>query len=291
MSSEVQKFGGLHTKRKLDVLAKYLAAYVTVMKKREFELFYVDGFAGSGASTAKSGNAEDTDPTLFDTDVLIEGSPIRALTVTPPFDRYVFVDSKAKNVASLNRLADEFPDRRISVHQGDANVVLTDICREISVKRMARAVVFLDPYGRSVNWQTIEALAATKKVDLWYLVPVHAISRQVSEKGEFLPSADMTDAMCGTDAWRKIAMSKPDVSNGLFGVIDDRLEKMARANEYSEFFKERLASIFQGGVAERYIPLGRGRLHEFSLMFACANPSTAAFETALRIANHILRTT
>lgn len=290
MSNDEQNFGGLHTKRKLDVLAKYLAAYANVMKKMDFELYYVDGFAGSGASAAKSSFNEETDPTLFDTNVLIEGSPVRALNVTPSFDRYVFIDSKAKNVASLNRICEDFPNRKIDVHQGDTNLVLAEICKQISSKRMARAVVFLDPFGRSVTWETVELLAATKKVDLWYLVPVHAISRQVSQKGEFLPSADKTDAMCGTNEWRKIAVSRPDVSGDLFGVVDDRLEKMARAQEYSEFFRDRLASIFKGGVAERYLPLGKGRLHEFSLMFACANPSTAAFETALRIANHILRT-
>jgi three-Cys-motif partner protein len=290
MSDNIQNFGGLHTKRKLDVLAKYLAAYATVMKKKDFDLYYIDGFAGSGASSAKSGPTDDVDPTLFDTSVLVEGSPLRALNVSPPFDRYVFVDSNAKNVASLAQLKADFPDRLIDIHQGDANSVLAEYCLEISSKRKARAVVFLDPFGRSVNWDTVERLAATQKVDLWYLVPVHAISRQVTEKGEFLPSSGKTDAMCGTDEWRELAIGRPDVSGDLFGVIDDRLEKMARASEYSEFFRTRLASIFKGGVADRYIPLGRGRLHEFSLMFACANPSSAAFETALRIANHILRT-
>ena len=35
MTERVQAFGGEHTRRKLDVVAKYLAAYVTVMKKQD----------------------------------------------------------------------------------------------------------------------------------------------------------------------------------------------------------------------------------------------------------------
>lgn len=53
MTERVQSFGGEHTRRKLDVVANYLAAYVTVMKKQSFRLFYVDGFAGSGSIRAE----------------------------------------------------------------------------------------------------------------------------------------------------------------------------------------------------------------------------------------------
>jgi three-Cys-motif partner protein len=35
-----------------------------------------------------------------------------------------------------------------------------------------RAVVFLDPYGMQVEWSTIEALAPTKGIDLWNLLPL-----------------------------------------------------------------------------------------------------------------------
>ena len=149
---------------------------------------------------------------------------------------------------------------------------------------------FLDPFGRSVRWETVVNLAKTGKVDLWYLVPVHAISRQVSDKGEFLPSADKTDMMWGSQSWRKMAVRKIDAADDLFGQVDDRLEKIARAKQFSEMFRDHLKEAFDGRVADVYLPLGRGRLHEFSLMFACANPSANAFQAALRIATHILRT-
>jgi three-Cys-motif partner protein len=292
MTSRIQSFGGSHTERKLDVLTKYLAAYVNVMKNwRQFELHYIDGFAGSGASEAKGNQDELLDPGLFETGRITQGSPLRALGIDPPFDRYLFIDENEANVASLrNAIAAHKNGNRADVALGDANEAISEFCKKIKHRQNARAVVFLDPFGRSVRWETVINLANTKKVDLWYLVPVHAISRQVTDKGEFLPSADKTDMMWGSQSWRELAVRKVDTANDLFGQVDDRLEKIARAKQFSEMFRDHLREAFDGRVADVYLPLGRGRLHEFSLMFACANPSANAFQAALRIATHILRT-
>jgi hypothetical protein len=116
------------------------------------------------------------------------------------------------------------------------------------------------------------------------------MSRQIKESGEFLPSADRIDDLWGSDAWRSMAVRKVDLGTDLFGEIDERLEKIAKAKQFSEMFRDHLKGAFGGRVAEAYLPLGKGRLHEFSLMFACANPSPSAFGAAIRIANHILRT-
>jgi three-Cys-motif partner protein len=290
MSDRVQSFGGDHTRRKLDVVAKYLAAYATVMKKQEFRLFYVDGFAGSGASTSKAEAEKSQDPTLFPTADVLEGSPTRALTVEPPFDHYIFIEKSDENVRSLSGLREKFPHRAIEITPGDANERLREFCDRIACERFDRAVVFLDPFGLSVRWHTIERLAATEKVDLWYLVPVDGMSRQIKQDGTFLPGASKIDEIWGSTAWRTKAVRPADVSGDLFGDVDERLEKIAKAKQFSEMFRDHLQDVFAGGVASAYLPLGRGRRHDFSLMFACANPRPAASETAMRIANHILRT-
>lgn len=289
MTSNTQSFGGEHTQRKLDVVAKYLDAYVTVMKKQNFRLFYVDGFAGSGASEAKSGAAAD-DPTLFPVSNVVEGSPLRALSIEPPFDKYVFIDMKEKNVRSLSGLRDEHLQRDIEVLRGDANDCLGEFCDALSANRLDRAVVFLDPFGLSVRWDTIQKLAATQKVDLWYLVPVDGMSRQIKSDGSFLPGASRIDEIWRSSDWREKAVREAEVSEDLFGSVDQRLEKIAKAKQFSEMFCDHLGSTFAGGVAKNYLPLGRGRRHDFSLMFACANPSPPASQAAMRIANHILRT-
>lgn len=291
MNSRIQSFGGSHTERKLDVVAKYLSAYVTVMKRQNFELHYVDGFAGSGASTSSQEPDEASEPGLFETGAITVGSPLRALQIDPPFDRYLFIDSNEQNVASLDAQVKQYPSgARATVAHGDANERIAEFCETLRRNRLARAVVFLDPFGLAVKWETIVGLAQTGKVDLWYLVPVHGMSRQIKDNGEFLQSATRIDALWGSDAWRALAVRKVDLGADLFGQVDERLEKIARAKQFSEMFRDHLKGAFGGRVADAYLPLGRGRLHEFSLMFACANQSEAAFGAALRIANHILRT-
>lgn len=290
MTERVQPFGGEHTRRKLDVVAKYLSAYVTVMKKQDFRLFYVDGFAGSGASLPKSELQKAEDPTLFSSGDVLDGSPIRALGVEPPFDHYVFIDKNEENVRALSGLNEQFPDRNIEILHGDANERLLEFCKRLARSRLDRAVIFLDPFGLSVSWETIELIAETKKVDLWYLVPVDGMSRQIKDDGSFLPGAAKIDQLWGSPDWRTKAVRRAHTSGDLFGSVDERLEKIAKAKQFSEMFRDHLQDAFEGGVSKAYLPLGRGRRHDFSLMFACANPSPAASQAAMRIANHILRT-
>lgn len=116
------------------------------------------------------------------------------------------------------------------------------------------------------------------------------MSRQIKDDGTFLPGATKIDEIWGSAAWRTKAVRRADISDDLFGDIDERLEKIAKAKQLSEMFRDHLQDVFAGGVASAYLPLGRGRRHDFSLMFACANRRPAASETAMRIANHILRT-
>ena len=290
MNSKIQPFGGSHTKRKLDVVASYLASYVTVMKKKNFQLHYVDGFAGSGASSTSAADGS-VETGLFDVREIVQGSPIRALNINPPFDRYLFIDSNAANITSLRTVIDGHKNgASASVKTGDANEEIAKFCCWLERQSGARAVVFLDPFGLAVRWETITRLAGTGKVDLWYLVPVHGMSRQIKDNGEFLASANKIDELWGSKAWRETAVRKVDLGADLFGQVDERLEKIARAKQFSEMFRDHLKEVFEGRVAESYLPIGRGKLHEYSLMFACANPNPNAFGIALRIANHVLRT-
>ena len=43
-----EKFGGTHTRLKLETIEKYLGAYTTALKNQRFETVYFDAFAGTG---------------------------------------------------------------------------------------------------------------------------------------------------------------------------------------------------------------------------------------------------
>jgi len=113
-----------------------------------------------------------------------KGSAVVALETERPFSKYVFIDKKADHIQELQKLQHQFPAlaNRMIFRRGEANAELKAWCK--GVKSNERAVVFLDPYGMSVEWNTIETLASTKKVDLWILFPIGmGVNRMLLRKG------------------------------------------------------------------------------------------------------------
>lgn len=91
-----------------------------------------------------------------------------ALSLPEKFQRYAFLDKKAGHAEQLRALVRrEFPEleSRCRIEQAEANEWRRRWCREEDW-RAHRAVVFLDPYGMSVEWETLLAIARTKGIDL-----------------------------------------------------------------------------------------------------------------------------
>ncbi len=67
---------------KLEIIEKYGPAYTQAFsgKGRNLKKFYIDGFSGAGLHVLKATGAK------------VEGSPARALKVSPPFDGFYFID-------------------------------------------------------------------------------------------------------------------------------------------------------------------------------------------------------
>lgn len=75
----------------------------------------------------------------------------------------------------------------------------------------------------------------------------------------------------------------------LFGAIEPTTRKVANAAWFEKVAMAQLGTVFKGGVLDAALPLGRGGLHEFSLIFACANPSAGANTLAKRLAAAVLK--
>lgn len=279
-----QEFGSGHTEAKLATVEKYLKGFTTALAGK-FTLVYVDAFAGSGASVPKMDKQQIR---LIETDDIIDGSTRRALRIAPSFDQFIFIEKLGKNLKSLQGLKEEFPQKqdKIEILPGDANSMLQNFATKLD-KRNARAVVFIDPFGLSLDWETIAALGRTERVDLWYLVPSGGMSRQVKLDGTELESARLLDKVLGTTEWRGRIIANT-VTTDLFGDPISSTSKIGGAVELAGFVQERLSTVFKGGVSEKALPLGRGGRHEFSLIFACANPSPRANALALRLADAVL---
>jgi three-Cys-motif partner protein len=172
-------------------------------------------------------------------------------------------------------------------HAGDVNVELPRIIRSLDVRRN-RAVVFADPFGMQVDWETIEAVAACPIIDFWYLVPTGlALNRMATKSGKMPKSwSDRLDRFLGDEDWRTRWYRRKE-EEGLFGIIES-VEKVADIGLIEDDFQVRLGKAFPFVAKNRMQLKDQGRVL-FTLMFACSNLSPKAHGLASKIANHLLK--
>jgi len=285
-------FGGSWTQQKLEVLSKYLRAYRLIFERnpraRFFKITYVDAFAGTGEipRPALKGFFKDDPDLLKGEEEFRKGSVRRALEVSPPFDHYVFIEKGAAKCKDLQAVARDFPGRDIKVINKDANEALLEWCAQVNTKK-ERAVAFLDPFGASVEWKAIKAVARTESVDLWILFPYAAINRMlVSDAMPPKAWADRLTHIFGTEEWQKKFYS----THSWRSLIDqdkklERVYKTADQEQITEFFVTRLRDEFAEVAQPGFLHNSRGSLL-FVLLFAAGNAKGA--NAGVRIANDLL---
>lgn len=163
------RIGAQHTELKLSLIEGYLKIFATALRPHFSELWYIDAFAGTGRRTVR---VEAKDGDLFEAPAPVHieqrrGSAQIAVDVTPPFHRLVFIESKPKHCQALRELAAKYPKREIVVVEEDANKSIQSTIAWDGW-RHTRAVLFLDPYGMDVEWATLQAIANTKAIDVWF---------------------------------------------------------------------------------------------------------------------------
>lgn len=282
------RYGGPWTVIKTEVLGSYLGFFTTALKRQGFELWYIDSFAGTGSRTVMGRPAnlfeEATEPQEID------GSAKVALSIEPSFQRYIFIEKKPKRVEALNELAKGHAD--VSIVQDDANAAITDLCRSTNWRRKLapgkgiRAVMFLDPYGMSVDYATLQEVQKTQAIDLWYLFPLSGLYRQAAHsKVNIDPDKEAAiTRILGSDEW-KVRFYGEEESD-LFGHVREG-PRIADVDAIENYVRERLEHVFPN-VSRPLRLRGRNNAPMFSLFFAVSNPDRAAWGLAMRAANHIL---
>ena len=287
-------FGGKWTSEKLTRLEKYLAAYAKVMKHQKFQTLYIDAFAGSGWISLKdqSNPSQLALPEFGDegAERFVQGSARIALQTDPPVNRNIFIEKDASRVAELQRLKEQFPDvaDRIDIRQDEANTYLQRLCAQ-PIWKKHRAVLFLDPYGMQVEWRTLEMVAKTNAIDLWYLFPLGiGINRLLKKNGQIdEANAARLTLVLGNEDWRSVFFS-PSQQGDLFPHAE-HTDKIAGFDAIEQFFIARLETVFPV-VAKNPVRMLNSRGNPlYSLCFAAANKGRGG-KIALRIADHILRT-
>jgi len=141
----------------------YASLFIKSIRTKWDEIIYLDLFAGSGRSRIRG------------TKRIVNASPLLILGMPEAFDKYIFCEGDRINADTLaKRCQREFPDRKISVIAGDANLLVERIIAEMPRPGKNHKVLgfcFLDPFQmQNLNFSTIESLSQ-RFVDFLVLIP------------------------------------------------------------------------------------------------------------------------
>ena len=270
------RFGGQWTQSKLQVLREYLHFYTTALKAQNFRLIYIDCFAGTGRVQLPGAAAP------------IDGSARLALDCQPGFDRYHFIERDRVHLAELRALIDSHPrSASCQLAAGDAADLLWPLLAGYERQwGRTRGVLFLDPFGLQCTWAMLQNIAATKALDVFFLVSLSGLYRQAARKASGIDSGKSArlTGFLGTDEWRSALYSPPSQSDMFDPPVDER---EAGWRPLLAFVTTRLKSLFPYASEPHVLGTSNGA-PLFALFFCCANPSGPAVALASRVSRDIL---
>ena len=283
-------FGGAWSEQKLSCVEAYTARYLQVMQKQSWAtLHYVDAFAGRGKQLLPALPDPIDNECIEATANFLEGSAIRALNVSSDssrgFDKFIFIEANrtASVELELNVRAD-FPKikDRVEILRSDANKAL---CEYIDTTNWntTRSLVFLDPFGLEVRWDTISRLASTQACDVWYLFPLVGVIRMMTNTGKIDQAwKDKLSILFGTEGWYDEFY--PLEQKSFFGTGDKI--KDASTDHILRYIQERLKGVFAAVTNPAVLYNSRG-FPLFALVMGVSNPN--AKRQALGIGNHLIK--
>jgi three-Cys-motif partner protein len=181
------------TEEKHRLVSYYSTLFSSAMKDKWDTLVYLDLYAGAGCSRVRG------------TQKRILGSPLLALSVKDPFDKYIFCEEdRVKLDALKNRVTRLAPTANVAYISGDCNRRTAEILREIpqgSSNRRVLSLCFTDPFDISLKFKTLQDLSE-RYIDFLVLLAVwmdagRAYSRYVLE------DAVKVDEFLGSATWRE----------------------------------------------------------------------------------------
>ena len=237
----INRFGGDHSRQKLNVVKSYLDGWAKVMSRQPFHRRYIDAFSGTGHFEPKAEGELDDQSYLLEPEdeeggrIFLEGSALQALEVEPPFDRIDLIELKSSAAELLGESVREYNHSNLTVHAEDANIIIPQLCSRFGAKD--RAVIFLDPYGAQVEWKTLEAISQTQAADVWYLLPVSIINRMLARNPDRITEgwANAITRCVGTEEWRD-RFYRTEIKTDLFGQIPETAKEGSLIEERASFW-------------------------------------------------------
>lgn len=218
-----------HSARKSRMVRRDLGTVGRAMNRQWFEVQYLELFAGPGRLRDEV-TGED-----------LPGSPLEALAIPKPFDRYVFSDFDHDCVSALRtRVGDR---RDVFIEQGDANdrAHLEWVAGKLDSRALILA--YLDPAKPNLHWATVEFLARRfKHIDFIINLPVSAIHRSLGLGARMVAE--------GADPLTLDAVQIPARALGHPNPLELLRSGLAAPYAIRDFYYEKLRSVGMTELAE-----------------------------------------
>lgn len=265
-------FGGEWTEEKLEIINKYLSFYVNALKNLKCKKIYIDAFAGSGKTLLKDGKE-------------VDGSAMLSLNLD--FDHYYFIEIDTERIQNLNALIKErYPNKmsKITIINGDCNNELISLLKGLN--KYQRGVMFLDPYAMELDWSVLEEANKTGVLDIWYLFPINAVSRQIPKSGKISDKMiKKLDLIFGTNKWIE-SLYYEDLQMNMF---NDTMYKRHNFDKLVEFVLSELSNLFAYVSPKSKLLKNSNNAPMFLLCFAMTNNSQKAINLGAKVVNGIFK--
>ena len=283
-------WGGPWTEKKLNAFVKYVKAYLTIMNKYpKYKTIYFDGFAGSGERRVQENpevlkliELEEEEQNVY------QGAAERLMRMDEPFtfDFYYFVEKNEASIEKLKAKLDVLPNaqnRKKVFRPGDCNKQVENLAKALQDDTLA-ALIFLDPFGMQVNWNSVANLKGTHS-DIWVLLPTGVIvNRLLDRKGE-LKSSQKLESFFGLteEEIRQWFYVKTGQGN-LFSEYSEHVAKItAPIEKIAALYVERLGTVWKHVTPKPLVLKNRRGTPIFHFVFASNIPA------AVNIAKDIIQ--
>jgi three-Cys-motif partner protein len=177
---------------KYRIVGLYDRLFSTGMKKKWDCRVYIDLYSAAGHARIKG------------TQKIIRGSPLIALNIPDPFDKYILCEKNPKLMKALKqRVSTGFPAVDVSFIPGDCNEKVGEILSEIpphSKKKTVLSFCFVDPFNIGIQFETIRAL--TGKIMDFLIVLAVGMDATRNEVQYADPENAQIDRFLGNTTWR-----------------------------------------------------------------------------------------
>jgi three-Cys-motif partner protein len=180
---------------KYQLVGCYAQVFARSMKNKWEQRVCIDLFSGAGRARLK------------DSRRIVAASPLLALGISDPFDRYIFCDLDPVNIDALRiRSEREHPTRDVRYILGDSNANVKQVLNVIPLhSRESRVLTFcfVDPFNiKNLKFETIKQLAGgNRSIDFLVLIP-SGMDAQRNTRHENTLYAEFLDNPSWRDQWR-----------------------------------------------------------------------------------------